>query len=518
MNEKEIIRSDTSPNRLVVVSNRLPFTIVREADGECKVFPASGGLVSAMLPALKNRGGVWVGWPGVTDGDSHDLEAMLSNLTEDTGYTLKPVMLSAEEQHGFYHGFSNEVIWPLFHDLFSNCHFEPDYWDAYLQVNRKFAQTVFAMATPQDFIWVHDYHLMVVARELRKLGYRSQLGFFLHIPFPPLDIFLKLPWRFDILCALLEFDLIGFQTLRDQRNFTQCVETLIKGSRFEGEGPVQTLRMQDLEMCHICIEDGNTEKTIRVGTFPIGIDFKSYDSRTASTAVRKQAVRLHEDLHGRKMILGIDRLDYTKGIISKLKAFRCALERYPVLIQQVRLVQHIVPSRVDIPEYQAFKLKVERLISEINGEFTRSDWVPIHYLHGSLTPDELLAYYRVADIALVTPLKDGMNLVAKEYCAAHVENGGVLILSEFAGSAAQLKDGALLVNPYDIENMAEGIYNAFNMSNERQAERMQALRSTIAESDIFSWVDSFLQAVIEKDLSHFPVVDDYVPLPIDRHR
>ena len=517
MKNKEITPSNTNRSRLMVVSNRLPFTIVRGADGNYSVHPASGGLVSAMLPALKNRGGVWVGWPGVTGGDNHDLEAMLGNLTEDTGYTLKPVMLSAEEQHGFYHGFSNEIIWPLFHDLFSNCHFDPDYWDAYLQVNRKFAQTVFAMAKPQDFIWVHDYHLMEVARELRKLGYRSQLGFFLHIPFPPLDIFLKLPWRFEILCALLEFDLIGFQTLRDQRNFTQCVETLIKGSLFEGEGQIQTLRLQDQEMCRICTEEGNTEKEIRVGTFPIGIDFKSFDSSTASTAVRKQAVRLHEDLQGRKMILGIDRLDYTKGIISKLNAFRCALERHPDLIQRVRLVQHIVPSRVDIPEYQAFKLKVERLISEINGEFTRSDWVPIHYLHGSLSQDELLAYYRAADIALVTPLKDGMNLVAKEYCAAHVENGGVLILSEFAGSAAQLKDGALLVNPYDIENMAEGIYEAFNMSNERQAARMQTLRSSIADSDVFSWVDSFLQAVIEKDLSYFPVVDDYIPSPIEHH-
>ncbi len=517
MSNGEHIATGTGRNRLIVVSNRLPYTITREKDGKYQVQPASGGLVSAMVPALRNRGGVWIGWPGIIDGSANELEVILDELTEDTGYTLKPIMFSAEEEHGFYQGFSNEIIWPLFHDLFCNCHFDPNYWKTYLQVNQKFARVIFNTVGPNDFIWVHDYHLMEIARELRQLGYQSKLGFFLHIPFPSLDIFLKMPWRFDILCALLEYDLVGFQTLRDQRNFINCVQTLMKEVRIEGDGSILTMKISDQKICQIEGREADTEREIRIGVFPIGIDYETYDSNRATMSVKKKAIQLHEDLQGRKMILGIDRLDYTKGIISKLNAFRNTLQKYPDLIQKVRLVQHVVPSREDIPEYQNFKLKIESLIGTINGEFTCSDWVPIHYIHGSLSPDELLAYYRAADIALVTPLKDGMNLVAKEYCAAHLENSGVLILSEFAGAAAQLKQGAILVNPYDIDGMADSIYEAFNMSKKIQEEHMRIMRRTIADSDIFSWVDSFLRAVIEKDLSHFPVVDDYVPKAVDHY-
>jgi trehalose 6-phosphate synthase/phosphatase len=505
--------SEPSANRLIVVSNRLPFILRRGADGQWQTKPGSGGLISALVPTLRNRGGVWVGWPGITDGDAGELESVLTELTQGVGYRLKPVVLSEQQQHGFYYGFSNEIIWPLFHDLQSNCNFDPEYWRTYQVVNRKYAKAVAGLAAPDDFIWVHDYHLMQLATELRQMQLKNRIGFFLHTPFPPLDIFLKLPWRFEIICGMLQFDLVGFQTLRDRRNFLQCIRALYEHARIDGDKEEQVLTIRiprsDLYFGNDAGLGGDQE--IRVGSFPIGIDYRTYAERAASKAVEKIASYLRSSLQGKKMILGVDRMDYTKGITSRLEAFALALRRYPDLIEQVTLVQHVVPSREDIPEYHDLKNEIERLVSEINGEFTRAGWVPVHYIHSNMGFDRVLAYYRAADIALVTPLKDGMNLVAKEYCAAQVDNKGVLILSEFAGAAAQLQNGALLVNPYDIEGTAESIYTAVNMPQEERISRMRELREVVRNSDIFSWADSFLHAAIDKNLSHFPVIEDYIP-------
>lgn len=485
--------------RLVVVSNRLPFVLSRDADGALQVSPGSGGLVSALLPVLRNRGGLWVGWSGAVDDDLGELEQALATLTKNAGYCLKPIALTREERDYFYHGFSNEIIWPLFHDLQTNCNFDPEFWRAYQRVNRKFADALAVGSEPGDFIWVHDYHLMEVARELRSMGGPKRLGFFLHIPFPSPDIFLKLPWRFEILRALLEYDLLGFQTLHDRRNFLQCVRTFVKGASVQGKGPVLELYLAE------------SGRRLRIGAFPISIDYAAYAERARSEDVEKLARHFRENLRNRTLILGVDRLDYTKGIPNRLAALRNALQRFPELHQRVTLIQQVVPSRGDIPEYHNLRLDIERLVSEINGEFTQSGWVPIHYVFRSMPFDELLAHYRAADIALVTPLKDGMNLVAKEYCAAKVDNEGVLILSEFAGAAAQLQRGALLVNPHDVEGMADSIYQAFSMSAAERRGRMRRLRRAIKETDIFWWVDSYLRAAIEKDLSDFPLLDDYVP-------
>ncbi|MFQ5994326.1 MAG: trehalose-6-phosphate synthase [Acidiferrobacterales bacterium] len=489
-----------SEKRLVCVSNRLPFVLARAENGDWNVKPGSGGLVNALLPVLRNRGGLWVGWTGATDGGTSELETALARLTKDAGYQLKPVDLTADERDKFYYGFSNEVIWPLFHDLQTNCNFDPAYWRVYQNVNRKFSKVLVDSSEQGDFIWVHDYHLMEVARELREAGTQCRFGFFLHIPFPSLDIFLKLPWRIEILRGLLEFDLIGFQTLRDRRNFLQCVRSLMKEVSVHGKGQVVTLLLGE-----------RPAREIRVGAFPISIDYPGYVERASSGAVAKLSRYFRENLRGRQMILGIDRLDYTKGIPNKLIAFRNALRRYPELRQNVTLIQQVVPSREDIAEYHKLRREIEHLVSEINGEFTQAGWVPIHYLFRSMSPAEVLAYYRAADIALVTPLKDGMNLVAKEYCTAKVDEDGVLILSEFAGAAAQLQKGALLVNPHDIEGIADGIYQAFAMSGEEKQTRMRRLRRSVRDSDIFWWVDSYLRAAIEKDLSAFPLVDDYMP-------
>ncbi|HWP46011.1 MAG TPA: trehalose-6-phosphate synthase [Candidatus Limnocylindrales bacterium] len=488
----------TQGSRLIIVSNRLPIVLTQGENGQWSIKPGSGGLVTALVPILRNRGGVWIGWSGMVEEENVDLGELLADATKKSGYTLRPVSLTAEEKSKFYHGFSNEIIWPLFHDLQSRCNFDPTYWLVYQSVNHKFARVIAENIKENDFIWVHDYHLMNVAKELRAMGVTSKIGFFLHIPFPPLDIFIKLPWRFQVLHALLEYDTLGFQTLRDRHNFVQCLRILIRDITLYGKGQILTGRIKNRE--------------VRIGSFPISIDYRAFAKQAASQEVCERARCLREALLNCRIILGVDRLDYTKGIPERLKAFRNALIRFPDLHRKVTLVQIVVPSRVEIPEYSDLKVEIERLVSEINGQFTQPGWVPIHYIFRSLERTELLAYYRAADIALVTPLKDGMNLVAKEYCACSIYGDDVLILSEFAGAAVQLQKGALLVNPYDIEGVAEAIYRAVNMSQTERRSRMRKLRRSIREQDIFWWVDSFLQASIAQHLDDFPPLEGYVPL------
>jgi trehalose 6-phosphate synthase len=425
----------------------------------------------------------------------------------EAGFALKAVKLDAGAVHEFYHGFSNEIIWPLFHDLQSLCNFEPSYWRTYKDVNRRFAETVLETSGAGDFIWVHDYHLMNVAAELRALGCRSRVGFFLHTPFPPPDIYSKLPWRLALLHALLQYDLVGLQTMRDRRNFIQCLRELVNDVTIQGKGQVVTVTAQG--------------RTLRVGSFPISVDYNAFMRQAATEEVAQRAQELHRLLPKRKLVLGVDRLDYTKGIPNRLQAFRAALERHPGLRERMSLIQVVVPSREDIPQYHELKTRIEQLVGQINGSFVRpGGWVPVWYVYGSLHRLDLLAYYRAADIALITPFKDGMNLVAKEYCACSIEEECVLILSEFAGAAAQLQNGALLVNPYDIEGVADTLYRAFTMTDEERRTRMRRMRRSIRESDIFWWVDGFLRAAIAKDLSAFPqpehytteAVPDYVPI------
>ena len=486
------------PTRLVVVSNRLPVVLKREGTG-WGVTAGSGGLVTALGPVLRDRGGLWIGWPGIGREDAPPPEVVARLFAEQarsTGYTLKTVPLSREEIDLFYYGFSNKVLWPLFHDLFSECHFTPRYWECYRRVNRTFALAIGEQTTEDDFVWVHDYHLILVARELACLGVRRRCGFFLHIPFPPLDIFLKLPWRFQILDALLAYDLLGFQTVRDRRNFIGCVR-LLRDHKVVRKGAVSTVL--------------TSEKPIQVGSFPISIDFDEFSQMACSQAVAEQAWIIHANLPERQLILGIDRLDYTKGIPQRLLAYREALLRYPELRHRTSLIQVVIPSRRKVDEYEDLKQEIERLVGEINGEFTEVGWAPLQYRFGSLTRSELIAYYRTCEMALITPLKDGMNLIAKEYCACQVDAQGVLILSEFAGTAAQFHPGALLVNPYDVVGVAEAIHRAFHMDPEERRARMTRLRRNVARNDIYRWVDSFLSIAIEKRLNDFPRSEFYVP-------
>jgi trehalose 6-phosphate synthase/phosphatase len=464
-------------NRLIVVSNRLPFALDSMGEDLWTVTPAVGGLVSAVEPVLRERGGVWIGWPG-TAGEIP--KRPLAEATRDAGYDVLPVALSETERDEFYYGYSNEVIWPLFHDLQNFCSFEPAFWEAYKAVNERYADAIVHCSQVEDFVWVHDYHLMYVAQALRDRGLRAALTFFLHIPFPPYDIFAKLPQPQRLLRALLQFDLLGFQTRRDVRNFLGCVRRVMSDARVVPRRELQLVRFEKRE--------------IRLGHFPIGIDFDSFERGAMSEPVARRAQQLRANFRDCQLILGVDRLDYSKGIPERLRAFRNALERHPELRGRIVLIQVVVPSRVEIPRYHEFKQRIDRLVGDINGRFSTSNWLPVQYHFRSLDREDLLAHYRGCDIAFVTPLKDGMNLVAKEYCACRIDENGVLILSHFAGAAEQLKTGALLVNPYDVEEVADAILEAFRMTDAERVARMRRMRRVVREENVFRWVDSFLKA------------------------
>ncbi|MBW8876741.1 MAG: trehalose-6-phosphate synthase [Acidobacteria bacterium] len=484
------------PQRLFVVSNRLPIVLEKRGGG-WTLKPGSGGLVSAIAPVLSHRGGLWVGWPGLPLERGGDWERVLEEGYRERGYDLVPVLLTEQEVKGFYEGFSNAILWPLFHDMLGRCHFEPPFWYTYLDVNEKFAEAVAGQRREGDFVWVQDYQLIHVAEFLRRRDESVRVGFFLHIPFPPLDILLKLPWRGQILKALLAYDLIGFQTPRDSRNFLTCLQNLVPEVEMEDGGAVTEVRLG--------------ARTVRVGAFPIGIDFRAYEETARSDDVNRRVGELRRKIGPIHLILGVDRLDYTKGLVERLEAFRNALKRHPGLRERVVLLQIVVPSREGVAEYQSLKAHIERLVGEINGEYSTAGWVPVQYQYRSQPRRDLVALYRLARICFVASIKDGMNLVAKEFCACQVDDSGILVLSEFAGAAAQLQRGALLVNPHDIEGMADALKAAFDMSDDERRRRMAGMREILREQDIFWWVDYYLQAALGTVPDDFRVPKEYLP-------
>ncbi|HEY2231873.1 MAG TPA: trehalose-6-phosphate synthase, partial [Candidatus Angelobacter sp.] len=395
----------SAQKKLMIVSNRLP-CVVENINGRMRLAPASGGLITALTSVLKNKETIWIGWPG-PDAEERETAALIQGASLEN-CRFVPVFLSSVEQTKFYYGFSNEILWPLFHDLQSRCNFDPCYWGIYRRANKKYAAAVSEHVHETDYVWVHDYHLMLIAEELRTLGVSQTLAYFHHIPFPSPDIFAKLPWRSDLLRAILRFDVLGFQTGRDLRNFVRCLRRFLPG-----EARINSKRKQ--------VTFESNHGLVTAGVFPISIDFQEFSIRASSPEVTEMAVALRQNINASHCLLGVDRLDYTKGIPERLRAFELLLEQSRELHRKVTLVQVVVPSREDIPKYQELKQEVERLVTSINGRFTRDGWVPIHYVYRRLNRDELLAHYKAADIALVTPLKDGMNLVAKEFCAA--QNG-----------------------------------------------------------------------------------------------
>jgi trehalose 6-phosphate synthase/phosphatase len=488
--------------RLIAVSNRLPVEVKFRA-GHPRLSQSSGGLATALDSIWRHAHGVWVGWAGAVDSETAN--TLLQKAARGRSYSFKGVPLTRDEISKFYSGFANEIIWPLFHDMPSRCDFDPEFWEVYQRVNGRFAQAAAEAANGHDLIWAHDYHLMLMGKYLREIGTKSRTGFFLHIPFPAPDMFEKLPWRKQILRALLQYHLLGFQTDRDRYNFLSCLERILPETHGFREDPYNT----------VVLENQHT----RVGTFPISIAFEEFANHAASHDVEEGATQFRRELNNKLLVLGVDRMDYTKGIPERLKAFRILLRRYPELRHRVTLLQVVVPSREEIPNYKELRREVELLVSQINGEFTESGWVPIHYMHRNLTRKQLLTYYRAADIALITSLKDGMNLVAKEFCAAQVDEHGVVVISEFTGAAAELQHGALVVNPNDLAGIAEAIYRACVMPVEEKRSRMRLLRDIVRMYNVQSWANGFLEAALTTepggagkatDASHGG--DDNIPL------
>ncbi len=456
------------------MSNRLPVAI-NEHEGTWKVKPSPGGLVTALAPIMKRTGGVWIGWPGCGAETPADRLLAEHSLTQE--YTLKPVSVSNDEVEKYYRGFSNKTIWPLFHDLLGHFSYDQSSWESYIRVNRRFAEAVADTAGPNDFVWIHDFHLLLVGRMLREMHVSHYLNFFMHIPFPSVDIFRRLPRKTPILQAMLEFDHIGFQTPADRRNFVQCVKWLIPETK-------RTARKRQS-----IIQYGRRE--IKLGYYPISIDFDEFNGGAHEREVDEAAWYLKENHKGRMMVLGLDRLDYTKGIPERFLAFERMLEKYPDNRGKISLIQVVIPSRLKVSEYQALKIELDTLSGRINARFSQHGWNPIHYHFRELGRTQLLGHYRACEIALITPLRDGMNLVAKEYCASSIDNDGVLILSEFAGAAAQMSRGALIVNPFDLERTADAIHRAFIMAPEERRRRMKLLRSEVRRNDVKHWVNWF---------------------------
>jgi trehalose 6-phosphate synthase/phosphatase len=453
--------------RLLIVSNRLPVT-VKVAGGEVAVERSSGGLATGMEAAHARMGGSWVGWPGDLAGlDAGQRAAVEARLAE---LRLAPVPLSPEEISRYYEGYSNAVLWPLFHYLVARLPLDVRDFDAYEAVNARFAEAVAERWQPGDLVWVHDYQLLLVPRLLRERIPEARVGFFLHVPFPSSEIFRLLPQRERILEGMLGADLLGFHTATYVRHFASSVLRLL------GPGiDVDRIRW-----------DG---RDVRLGVFPMGIDAARFAERSESAQVRALAAAHRE--RGAQLLVGVDRLDYTKGIPRRLLAFEALLRAHPALHEKVRLVQVAVPSRENVEAYHEYREEVDALVGRIHGEFATPAWSPIHYLYRGLSPDEVTALYRAADAVVVTPLRDGMNLVAKEFVASRTDEDGVLVLSEFAGAASELAE-ALHVNPYDVAQMAEAFHRALTMPPDERHTRMVALRERVLTHDVHWWARAFL--------------------------
>lgn len=451
-------------SRLVVVSNRV---------GPVRDAARAGGLAVALVDALKSSGGLWYGWSGKVDEHGQDRAKI-----EDVGsLTLATVDLSAEEHEEYYNGFANRCLWPLFHYRIDLTAFDRRYYEGYRRVNAKFARVLHPLLKPDDTIWVHDYHFLAFGNELRHMGAEQPIGFFLHIPFPAREVLAALPHHDAMVRGLFAYDVLGFQTERDCERFRDYVVREAQG-RAEGD------RLH-------CFG-----RTVTVRAFPIGIDTEGFACMAAADKdARKQYDKATSSLNGRTQIVGVDRLDYTKGIAERFRAYERLLEDYPETRRQVSYLQIAATSRGDVQEYREMREELDGLSGHINGTYGEFDWTPLRYLNRPLARRSLSGLYRASKIGFVTPLRDGMNLVAKEYVAAQdPEDPGVLVLSRFAGASYQMQE-AIIVNPYDIKGVADALQIARYMSLQERRERFEALMTRLKKEDVAHWRDEFLQAL-----------------------
>jgi alpha,alpha-trehalose-phosphate synthase [UDP-forming] len=473
--------ADAVQRDFVVVANRLPVDVTLTTDDagaqELSWQRSPGGLVTALEPVMRANAGAWVGWSGTAGLELDPFEA--------DGVSLIPVPLSAEEVADFYEGFSNGTLWPLYHDVIVPPEFHREWWTAYERVNRRFADAALASAAPDATVWVHDYQLQLVPAMIREARPDVRIGFFNHIPFPPVELFSQLPWRRRVVEGLLGSDLVGFQRSGDAANFLRAVRRF---TDFPTKGQL------------VAVDEAGTggagrTRQVRAAAFPISIDSASFDSLARSSGVTKRAKEIRRELGNPDVVLlGVDRLDYTKGIGHRIKAYSELLAEGRLTVPGAVLVQVASPSRGRVEQYKTLRNDIELAVGRINGDYGTLGYPAVQYLHQSYPQEEMAALFKAADVMLVTALRDGMNLVAKEYVAARHDGGGALVLSEFTGAADELTQ-AIRVNPHDIDSLKASIMQAIGMDRRSARRRMLGLRRRVLEHDVTAWAEAFLRAL-----------------------
>lgn len=455
--------------KTIIVSNRLPVKISQE-DGKFQYKPSEGGLATGLGSIYKEGDNIWIGWPGMPVSKSDHQKEITKNLKKES---MKPVFLTASEIEDFYEGFSNETLWPNFHYFNQYIVFDDEMWRAYQKVNKKFAKAIEEVLEPEDTIWIHDYQLLLLPQLLRQHAPKASIGFFLHIPFPSYESFRLLPWRRELLNGMLGADFLGFHTYDDMRHFLSSVNRLAGLGNSNGQINVDN-------------------RKVMVDALPMGIDYEKYASTAASPETLAREVRYRTSVGDQRLVLSIDRLDYSKGIPQRLKAFELFLEENEEYREKVSLLMVVVPSRDSVGKYKELKEEVDLLVGRINGKHARLNWTPIHYFYRSFPLNALSAFYRMAEVALVTPMRDGMNLVCKEFIASKLDKKGVLILSEMAGASKELSD-ALLINPNDIHQLVSALKKALTMPVKKQMAAMTTMQRSLQRYNIHHWVNIFME-------------------------
>ena len=457
-------------SKTIIVSNRLPVRIEEETDGKLKFIPSEGGLATGLGSMYKQGDNTWVGWPGYFPNMENEENVICEGLKKEN---MRPVWLTPREIRFYYEGFSNAILWPNFHYFPQYIEYNDDFWVSYKLVNEKFCNAVCKyISSEEDTIWIHDYQLLLLPQMIREKFPKISIGYFNHIPFPSYEMFRMLPWRRELINGVLGSDLIGFHTYDDMRHFLSATSRL--ASKTVNEQIVQ-----------------NEDRLVLVDSFPMGIDYEKYENAATSDATIEQEKLFRQSLGDKRVILSIDRLDYSKGIPQRLKAFHLFLKKYPEFKFKVSLVMLVVPSRDRVGKYKELKEEIDLLVGRINGEYGMMNWTPIHYFYRSLPMTKLSALYRIAEVALVTPMRDGMNLVCKEFIASKINKKGVLILSEMAGSAKELSD-ALLINPNDVNQLVAALYQGLTMPLEEQVRRNEIMQTSLRRYNIHHWVKVFM--------------------------
>jgi len=459
--------------KTIIVSNRLPVKVTKD-NGHLQFKASEGGLATGLGSIYKQGDNLWVGWPGLLINQG--IERI--NVTEKLkGENMHPVFLTKDEIKNYYEGFSNETLWPNFHYFPQYSEYNETFWDYYVKVNQKFCEEVASLVEADDTLWIHDYQLLLLPEMIRKQFPELSIGFFLHIPFPSYEMFRLLPWRRELLNGMLGSDLVGFHTYDDMRHFLSSV------SRLAGYG-------------YSTGQVNKPDRKVIVDAFPMGIDYQKYAEAAAAPETIEREIRYRTSLGDQQLVLSIDRLDYSKGIPQRLKAFERFLYRYPEFKEKVSLVMLVVPSRDKVTKYQELKEEVDLLVGRINGQFGRINWTPIHYFYRSLPLEALSGFYRMAHVALVTPMRDGMNLVCKEFIASKLNKKGVLILSEMCGASKELSE-AILINPNDINAMVQALYRALTMPEKEQILHIDVMQKSLQRYNIHHWVNMFMERLEE---------------------